>query len=247
MIPRSRPARPEGPRAGYHSWQKLSFLHWEVPVSVLQGRVHPSLTIDTFEGRAFIGLVAFTMKDIQLRGLPKVPTMTNFHETNVRTYVHYKGQNPGVWFFSLDAASKLCVLGARATYHLPYHFADMHLREEGQRIHYHSDRKWPKPAPASCDLVVERGREAPAPAAPGSLEEFLCERYLLYSEKNGALYRGQVFHEPYPLTSAATTRVEPGLLSALSLHDEPWGAPMSTLYSAGVSVDVFAIEKVEAR
>ncbi len=240
-IPRSRPPRPPGPRAGYHCWQKLSFLHWEVPVAWLQERVHPRLTIDTFEGRAFIGLVPFTMKDIQLRGLPKVPSMTNFHETNVRTYVHLDGKDPGVWFFSLDAASKLCVLGARATYHLPYHFADMRIEERDREIRYESTRNWPKPAAPPSRVVVARGTSAPACAKPGTLEEFLAERYLLYSQKNDKLYRGQVFHPPYPLMSAECTKVEPGLLAALGLED--LGAPISTLYSPGVEVDVFAIER----
>lgn len=241
MIPRGRLPRPAGPRAGYHHWQKLSFLHWEVPVDWLRARVHPELTIDTFEGRAFIGLVPFTMTNIQLRGLPRVPTMTNFHETNVRTYVHRDGKDPGVWFFSLDAASKLCVLGARATYHLPYHFAGMQLEENGSEVRYTSERRWPKPTPAVSKVIVDRGAAAPAPAAPGTLEEFLAERYLLYSQKNDQLYRGQVFHEPYPLVPATTVSAELGLLSALGLSD--LGAPMSTLYSAGVEVDVFAIER----
>lgn len=242
MIQRSRPPRPRGPRAGYHCWQKLSFLHWEVPVEWLRARVHPRLTIDTFEGRAFIGLVPFTMKDIQLRGLPKFPTMTNFHETNVRTYVHLDGKDPGVWFFSLDAASKLCVLGARATYHLPYHFADMRLEERDREIHYESTRLWPKPAAPISKVTTVHSPGEPAPAVPGTLEEFLAERYLLYSQKNERLYRGQVFHPPYPLLNAECTQIEAGLLAALGLSD--LGAPMSTLYSSGVEVDVFAIERV---
>ena len=39
--------------------------------------------------------------------------VSNFHELNVRTYVHAGGR-PGVWFFSLDAASSIAVIAVSA-------------------------------------------------------------------------------------------------------------------------------------
>lgn len=235
--------RPEGPRAGFHRWKKLCFVHWEVPVEALRPLVHPRLSIDTFEGRAFIGLVPFTMEDIQLRHLPKWPGMTNFHETNVRTYVHLDGEAPGVWFLSLDAASRLCVVGARMTYHLPYHFADMELEEDGASRSYRSTRAWPGPTPATLEARFTIGEDLGA-ARPGTLEDFLCERYLLYSEKGGALYRGQVHHTPYPLTRARLDHLDECLLKAAGVEvAEP---PVSVLASPGVDVDVFSIEEVPA-
>jgi len=53
--------------------------------------------------------------------------------------VHYQGV-PGVWFFSLDAASRLAVWGARRFYHLPYFNAEMDLRQDGNTIEYSSQR-----------------------------------------------------------------------------------------------------------
>lgn len=234
--------RPEGKKpAGFHSWRQLSFLHWEVPARVLQPLVHPRLTIDTFEGRAFVGLVPFTMQDIRFFPLPRWPGMTNFHETNVRTYVHLDGHDPGVWFFSLDAASRQCVLGARVTYHLPYHFADMRIDSEGARRHYRSDRAWPKPTPAHCDVKVELGASI-GTAKSDSFEDFLAERYLLYSSKNDHLYCGQVHHAPYPLREAKLEHVDETLLAAAGIPVS--GPPVSVLASDGVDVDVYAIEAV---
>jgi hypothetical protein len=108
--------RPEGPPQGYHQWRQLSFLHWEVPVAEVQATLPPGLHVDTFEGRAFVGLVPFTMQGIRpTRLLPPVPGLSAFHETNVRTYVLHEGGAPGVWFYSLDAASS--VAAARALLH----------------------------------------------------------------------------------------------------------------------------------
>jgi uncharacterized protein YqjF (DUF2071 family) len=238
-APKKRPTNRKP--AGFHRWRDLTFIHWEVPEAVLRPLVHPRLTIDTFEGRAFIGLVPFTMRDIQIKPLPRWPGMTNFHETNVRTYVHLDGEKPGVWFFSLDAASRLCVIGARVTYHLPYHFAEMSLEKNGSAISYRSSRLWPSPFPARCEARVTLGEDIGS-AKPGTLEDFLCERYLLYSEKVSRLYSGQVVHTPYPLRRATLDHLDENLVGAARVETK--GAPTSVPASAGVDVDVYAIEEV---
>ena len=87
--------RPEGRPAGYQNWRNLLFVHWEVPVDALRAVVPAGLEIDTFEGRAFVGVVAFEMHDVRpTRFLPPVPTARRFDEVNVRTYVHRGGQDP---------------------------------------------------------------------------------------------------------------------------------------------------------
>src|SRR5579884_1349067 len=105
--------RPPSSPVGTQKWRSLLFLHWEVAPDALRPHVSPELSIDTFDGRAYVGVVAFGMRSVRpLRLLPPVPTATDFEETNVRTYVHAGGRDPGVWFFSLDASSALAVLGA---------------------------------------------------------------------------------------------------------------------------------------
>mgnify|MGYP002138263106 CR=1 FL=1 len=110
-----------------HRWDLLTFLHWSFEPDEIQRLLPPGLAVDTFDGRAWVGLVPFLMEVRAARG-PALPWISHFCETNVRTYVHLDGENPGVWFFSLDAASRQCVLGARLTYHLPYHFAEMQIK-----------------------------------------------------------------------------------------------------------------------
>ena len=53
------------------------------------------------------------------RGLPALPRIGIFPELNVRTYVVAENR-PGVWFFSLDAPSRLAVELGRRLFHLPY-------------------------------------------------------------------------------------------------------------------------------
>src|SRR4051812_19283047 len=99
--------RPSGRTVMRQNWSDLLFLHWEVPVEALRLLLPPGVELDTFEGRAYVGLVPFTMTGVRPTLLPAFPPLSNFHETNVRTYVHFQGRDPGVWFFSLDAANSI--------------------------------------------------------------------------------------------------------------------------------------------
>ncbi|HEY8041926.1 MAG TPA: DUF2071 domain-containing protein [Polyangiaceae bacterium] len=249
MIDRLGPGRrPEGAASrggGSQKWRSLLFLHWEVPVAPLQALVPEGLTVDTFEGRAYVGLVAFTMKDVRpSRRLPAVPTARDFHELNVRTYVHRGGRDPGVWFFSLDAASALAVLAARAFFHLPYFHARMHMRDEGDgRWAYRARRHWASDEEAAFEARYEVGDDR-GTAAEGTLEHFLVERYLLFAETpRGALVRGQVHHRPYPLRRARVTELRESMVKAAGLRRPE--DRVSELWSEGVDVEVFRLQRVE--
>jgi uncharacterized protein YqjF (DUF2071 family) len=122
-------------RTGKQTWRDLLFVHWEVPVRVLRALVPPALAIDELEGRAYVGLVPFTMHDVRFGPLP----IPDFLETNLRTYVHAEGV-PGVWFFSLDAQSALAVWGGRALFRLPYFRADMACARRAESWTYQSRR-----------------------------------------------------------------------------------------------------------
>jgi uncharacterized protein YqjF (DUF2071 family) len=230
--------RPPGRPAMLQSWRHLAFLHWEVDVEALRRRVPAELEIDTFEERAFVGLVPFTMHGIRPPGFPALPGLSRFHEINVRTYV-LRWRDPGVYFFSLDAASRLAVIGARTFWRLPYHFAAMDLTVEDDSVVYSSSRRWPGPRPADCRLRY-RPRGPAAPARPGSLEHFLVERYLLFTVAGGRIWRGRVHHPPYPLQAAECPLLEERLLQAVGL-DRPKGPPL-VHYAAGVDVEVFPLE-----
>src|SRR5262245_15329271 len=118
--------RPDGRPVGYQKWRHLLFLHWEADPEGLAGHLPSGLEVDTHEGKAYVGVVPFTMRDVVPRWAPPVPGVSHFHELNVRTYVLHDGV-PGVIFFSLDAASTVAVAAARSVWRLPYHRASMKL------------------------------------------------------------------------------------------------------------------------
>lgn len=158
------------------------------------------LEVQTFDSVCWVGVVPFRMSDVMLRGLPALPSLSTFPELNVRVYVTHDGK-PGVWFFSLDADSRLAVWGARATLNLPYHRASIQIRHGTDRTIRYRARRCQEPLVSL--KAVYRPVSNVYRAAPGSLDEFLVERYCLYGHfRNGGLYRLQIQHAPWPLQRA---------------------------------------------
>jgi uncharacterized protein YqjF (DUF2071 family) len=168
------------------SWRDLLFMHWPVGVEDLRPLVPPALSIDTFEGSAWLGVV---------------PGLSHFPEINLRTYVTAEGR-PGIWFFSLDTHSRLAVRLARATFHLPYFDAEMYCRASGDEVDYRSLRTH-RGAPRA-EFAARYGPVGkPFESERGSIENFLTERYCLYSaDLWGNIRRGEVHHHPWPLQPA---------------------------------------------
>src|SRR3954471_4504773 len=80
-VDRHAPARrPDDPVVMYQRWRTLLFLHWEVDPAALRPLIPAGLDLDLFDGRAYVGLVPFTMLGVRPRGLPAVRFLSNFHE-----------------------------------------------------------------------------------------------------------------------------------------------------------------------
>ncbi|HEX5474993.1 MAG TPA: DUF2071 domain-containing protein [Vicinamibacterales bacterium] len=190
---------PSGPWIMTQTWHDLLFAHWPVDPLVLRALVPPSLDLDVYDGRAWVGIVPFRMSHVVPRGVPSLPWVSAFPEMNVRTYVSVGGK-PGVYFFSLDATNALAVWTARTIFHLPYYRASMEIVHEEDAIAYRSHRHRSGAAFA--------GRYAPTsdprPPTPGTLEYFLTERYCLYTlDGRKRTCRVDIHHPPWPLQSAA--------------------------------------------
>lgn len=187
------------------SWVDLLFAHWPVPVQHLRSLVPPCLELDLYEGRAFIGVVPFRMEAVGPRGLgwlpARLPSPRAFPELNVRTYVHV-GDRPGVFFFSLDATSRLAVWAARRFFHLPYMNAAIRCQRQGDTVYYDSQRRDSRGGEGKF-LGHYRAAGDAYSAGPGTLEHWLTERYCLYAvDRLGNPWRGEVHHEPWPLRPA---------------------------------------------
>ena len=192
---------PDQPWILFQRWECLLFAHWPMPPETIQQFVPDGLTVDTFDGQAWVSVVPFSMRAIHPRYLPPVPWLSYFLELNVRTYVT-RDRKPGVWFTSLDAANPLGVWLGRNVYNLPYFNAKMKLTRDGETVKYSSHRTH-RGANAGIFEGIYRPVSEPYQAEPGTLDHFLVERYCLYAQdKQGSLYRGDIHHVPWPVQEA---------------------------------------------
>ena len=232
--------RPGGAPVMYQSWGNLLFMHWEVSVEALRKHVPRRLEIDTFEGRAYVGLTPFKLWGVRPVFTPPLPLVSEFLEINVRTYVHLDGV-PGVWFFSLDANSHVAVQGARTLFRLPYFHARIEMEEEGATTRYTVTRDDTSGAPAEFEATWEAGAERGA-AEPGSLDFFLVERYCLYAADKEKLFRARIHHAPWPLRDAALHEHRSSMIEAAGLS-KSGGDPL-THHGGPVDVEVWPLEEV---
>jgi uncharacterized protein YqjF (DUF2071 family) len=178
------------------TWHDLLFAHWPVPAVELARVVPAPLELDLWDGVAWIGVVPFRMDRIRPRGLFPLPKLSATPEINVRTYVTFGGKR-GVYFLSLHASNPAAVTVAQRFFHLPYFQAAIDVRNHAEIVHY----------AAAGDAVEFRGSYRPSgdvvPAQPGSLEDWLTERYCFYTlDKTGSVIRGEVDHPQWPLQRA---------------------------------------------
>lgn len=221
-------------------WRDLLFLHWEYDPAVIQKTLPKGLFVDQFKGKAYIGIIPFSVPKVNVKLLPAIPGISNFLELNLRTYVYDEAGTPGVWFYSLDANHYLAVQAAKTFFFLPYRYSQIHsfLNEE-QQIEYSCH-----PYEAQVILNYRYKGEGPYQTAEiGSLEFFLIERYILFVSKGDNLAIGHVHHAPYKWCQPQVWQWDDRLFEVDGLA-RPQRPPDHLLFSPGVDVDIFALQDV---
>jgi len=237
--------KPKLPTVMYQRWEELLFLHWPVEPQVVAKVLPPGLGVDTYKGKAWLGVVPFSMRGVRPRFLPAVPGLSSFPELNLRTYVVDELGRPGVWFYSLDTPKHLPNWIARTFFHLNYRFTRIQVKDKGGSRSYRSElwmgTDWDVPQEYEWERIGE-----PFTAEAGSLDFFLAERYRLfaYNEAKAQLLTGQVHHEAYPLQQVNLKRYSKRLFTLNGLL-KPDSSPVSLLASSGVNVEISPMIRVD--
>jgi hypothetical protein len=237
MDPQQQRTRLEGRQR----WNALLFLHWALPPESVRPTVPEELPLDLRDGMAWVGIVAFDIAGARPPLLPGALGL-DFFETNTRTYVRLPDGDPAVWFYALDASSRVAVRGARLAYGLPYFPARMSRGREGETEVYRTTRA--VPGAPGLDVRYRTG-EPVGTAVPGSLEEFLVERYVLHTVTDGEVRSVRVRHPPYPLRAVEVESLSEGLLAAAGLA-RPSEPPLAH-FSDGVNVEVLRVLRPASR
>lgn len=224
----------------HQRWESLLFLHWRVPREVIQQSLPPGLTVDTYNGQAYLGIIPFFMRNVRPVGVPSIPRLSHFQELNVRTYAFDRDGTPGVWFYSLSCNRIAATLIARFVAGLPYVLAEMRATRDNW-IDYSCRRHASRETARYQYRPAGTGRESTV----GSLEFFLLERYYLFAYRplTHSLWRGQVNHVPYLYRDVEVPQLStlPARLDGFTELDD---SPDHVCVCDGFDVKIFAQEKV---
>ncbi|WP_302081451.1 YqjF family protein [Salinibaculum rarum] len=219
-------------------WRDVFFASFPVDPAVVSPQLPDRLSLDTFDGDAYLSVVPFVIGDIRPRGLPAAVGVTT-PELNLRTYVRLDDA-PGVYFFNLDAGDLLGVVGARLFNQLPYYYADMDY-ERGPPTRFESRRRTPGARP--LDFAATYGPDGdPYRPDPGTVEHFLVERYRYFTEgQDGTLRYADIEHEPWTLRPGTWT-VEKNTIFAANGFNRPDSDPILS-HSHGLAVSASTSEE----
>lgn len=201
------------------TWSDVLFAHYPVQRKVLEKMVPRKLTLDTYNETAWVSIVPYLTSSMHLRGVPPIPGMASFPGFNIRTYVTMNGK-PGVYFFKLTAANFLAAYTAKTFFCLPYAYMKMDYKKVKDLIVFESEKK------SGLQLLCNyKSSSNPSPTEKGSLEEWLVERYCLYTvNKKGTPLRADILHEPWVLEKAEAEFHRNTLLHSLNIvpeHEKP--------------------------
>ena len=223
------------------TWSNIVWCHWAVDPQQVKAVIPTGLEPDLFEGKAWVGLIPFSMKNLRLPGpfaiLSKLVRVSNFGEVNVRTYVKDSKGRSGVWFCTLDSDDWLAVKTANIAFGLPYRLSETRLEKTGSIIKWSNRRKGDQ---AKAELEVTASDEPWREAASG-LEQFLVERYSLYTLRRGKLLRGSLSHEKWNVRSAELQQLndETVRVAGFKTSDAP-----HILIGSDVEVTVYPLKRV---
>jgi uncharacterized protein YqjF (DUF2071 family) len=211
------------------NWERVLFIHYETDSETLQRQI--PFELDIWEGSAFVSIVAFSMRRLRLAFGGKLVRrllwpIANHEFLNVRTYVKHDSQ-PGIHFLAEWVNNPMSLVLGPGTYGLPYRYgriAYKHLHERrcltgkvGDSFSY------------AATISPGTGFEF---CQPGSLDEFLLERYSAFTHRRGTSRRFDIWHAPWP-QCLVDARVADGLLSATGSWFEK-ARLVGANYSAGV-------------
>jgi len=224
----------------YQKWEDLVMAHYEADPDLIQSSLPDDLLVDTYEGGAWFSVVAFRLTNLSIRPLTFL-TWNDFWEINLRTYVCDQEGNKGVWFYSLDSSDLWGVWGARLLYGLRYNFAQIERKGSStdRNLIYSGNR-----GKIATSRIEANWHEAQsAQSTPGSLDQFLLERYRFWVRRAIARRSSSAFvsHIPYQAVRVQNSTYEGSLFSSQGFA-EPMSEPDLGHYCSGFTVEATAPE-----
>jgi uncharacterized protein len=166
------------------------------------------------------------MSGLGLWTAPPIPYVGAFLETDIWLYSIDGAGRHGVLMRSIETA-RLAVVPFARIVGFPFMWARMRMIRSGDRVTYHSVRRWPQRR-LRCRLTVDVGEVV----EPTPLEVWLTARWGAHIRTSRRTWWIPDEHEPWPLHAAEIIELDDDLLEASGLR--PVGPRLRALFSPGV-------------
>ena len=169
-------------------WRNLAILTHEIDPEALRDRVPPGLVLDFWQGKCLVSLVGLQFLKTRALGVP-IPFVGSFPEVNLRFYVRRQSNlelRRGVVFVKQIVPHRVVALAARRVYREQFTAMTVNLsleedstKGEPHKVRYGwSDRH-------GRGLMEVRDLQPPSYPLPGTIEDFVTERYWGYNAQPG--------------------------------------------------------------
>ncbi len=226
-------------------WLHLLFVSYAVDPAALAGRVPAGTELDTYEGRAYLSLVAYQFRSLRIAGLP-VPNYQDFEGLNLRFPVRHEhnGQvRHGVVFISEIVPRLAMAALTRLFFNEPYSARPMQSSvDDGPPVRatyaWQVGERWHR-----ASAVMPGTGVTPRPS---SLEAFLVDRHWSYTrQSDGSTLEYRVEHEPWKMLPASSSRVAADFTALYGPETGALlGTPASVLLAHGSPVRIYWPERL---
>jgi uncharacterized protein YqjF (DUF2071 family) len=200
-------------------WDTVGFVHWRYERGLVQDVVPRGLEVEEYDGSAWVSLTPFIVRDARLPFLPPLPSMRQYGETNLRTYVQSRDGHRGIWFHALDSSNVPSFVLGRTAYLQPYVFSDLSVSVAGAEAHFTGKRRFPH-AGSGYDVTLRIGDRCVDGGDPG-LDQFLTGRWLFFTRLGRLVAKANVSHQPWPLHDAEVVALSEDVTRAAGLPEPP--------------------------
>ncbi len=232
------PALPERRAFLSARWERLCLITYAIDPERLTAYLHPELTLDTRDGKAFVSLVAFDFLDTRVLGIPW-PGYRNFPEVNLRFYVRH-GDRRGVVFIREYVPKHLIAWLARKLYNEPYLATQMRSSWQetpaGAEIQHALQRQG-----KTHTLKLELGPEIQQPPEDSTAHFFKEHSWGFGRSRKGTLLQYQVWHPVWQTrpVNALTLDWDFGTVYGPEWADLNTAEPFHTAFALGSEIRVY--------
>lgn len=201
----------------------LLFMHFEVEGEQVRRLLPPELSLQLFQGSAWVGIAALEVKKARFHYLRLPRLWRRFPEVDFMTFVSYEGRS-GVYFLSIESDRALLAPWIRRTAALPYLYSGLKIAADGDAVRVRSGPRSSEGGAMAALDVTYRPQPGEQPVDPHSPIFELIEQYSTFViDRRGRVRELDEVHASWsPMEAEVEVHVNTlGLALGIDLPERP--------------------------